>query len=550
MPLNFRKKLFASAIALFLAFSTAQAQVISGYIGSTSADDGYKGDIRKVTITKNPAQDSQNRIELTYDTKGRCIARTSAGQSAKYTYGNGYVIETTGSYVSSKATFNDDNTLKEYTTYNSKGKIIRHDTYTYKNGKPIGMERTDGQGNLVSKWTYTTDADGNTLVKNDTATSSYTYNTEGTLIKEYRQLQENAFFEVLYDDAGDEISYKGYSFPSQAIRMLGETPSTDTTYTINRTKDSAGRLKEVETIMLDKLNEQWFDADGNFVSSENRTNTVVELKWNSYRYDGKLAEVQTELWSAQTDENPTGYSSLAEEYFYNNNGLLTQIVIYDESGSEAKKHVYRYNEEGILDCVETSYADLEQTEKEYYSWNEKNQMISKLSHVDFNEEDEQLFPFQTSLEEYEYTEDEKLSKLYYTAISRLPSAEDGTVLQSSSSMEALFFYNKNGLLAKEQKKYKDRTETLLYYYDESGRKTKTSWLTEYPDGKKHYLEHAYIYEADGDYTKMTEYYSLRTKKVYTYNAKGNVSTIKLYEIYNIGGSDTAILTSVTEYAYN
>ena len=144
----------------------------------------------------------------------------------------------------------------------------------------------------------------------------------------------------------------------------------------------------------------------------------------------------------------------------------------------------------------------------------------------------------------------QLSKLYYTAISRLPSAEDGTVLQSSSSMEALFFYNKNGLLAKEQKKYKDRTETLLYYYDESGRKTKTSWLTEYPDGRKHYLEHAYIYEADGDYTKMTEYYSLRTKKVYTYNAKGNVSTIKLYEIYNIGGSDTAILTSMTEYAYN
>ena len=551
----FRKKLAASAVVLFIFFSTVNAQILSGYIGSTSAEDGYKGEIRKVTIIKRrvangkPEPNPQGSIEIIYDTKGRCISRYSTGQSTKYTYGNGYLIETTGSYISAKAIFNADNTLDEYITYNPAGQIIRSDKYTYKNGKIVGMNRTDALGKTISQWTYTTDSDGNTLIQNDTATSSYTYSPDGVLLKEYKQYHENTYSETIYNDTGDEISYKGYTYPSQAMRMLGDIPMKDITSNVNRRTDKNGRVVEIENCILEKVEEQWFDEDGNFVSSEKRTDNTIELKWNSYRYDGKLAEIQTELWKAPSEENSTGYSSLAEEYFYNNDGLLTQIIIYDETGSETEKHIYKYDDDGALYSMETVRSEIEQSEYAFYTWNDNDQIETKLTY-DKNFADESSSSFFTDMEEYEYEPDGKVSKIYYTSIARLIVPDGSKPLQNASSSETDFFYDKNGLLIKERKIYKNTIETLVYRYDANGKKTQTFRLEENPDGTSEYSERFYSYEADEDCIKMTEYNSLRTKKTYSYNDKGNISAIKEYEIRYIDGTETNILTSVTEYKYN
>ena len=165
-----------------------------------------------------------------------------------------------------------------------------------------------------------------------------------------------------------------------------------------------------------------------------------------------------------------------------------------------------------------------------------------------------MHTFYTDIEEYEYTDNGKVSRIYSTSISRQLLFGDTKPIQSSSSMEQSFFYDRNGFLTKESTILKffntSSIYTTHYSYDAIGRKKCTFSFSEDSDGASYYRENSYSYEDDGEYTKVTEYDTFRTKKVYSYNEKGNISTIKLYEIRNIDGKNTDYLTSITEYTYN
>lgn len=547
MPLFSLKKLTTSAIFLLTAAFALHAQTLSGYTGSTSMEDGYKGNISKVTITKTLFKTgTTEKTEILYDSKGRCIAQNKSGQSTKYTYSGNSFIETTEGLITAKASFDSNGNLKKYTTYNPEGKIILYDEYSYKNGKISGMERIDGQGRPVATWTYSIDSDGNTLIQNEAASSLYTYSPAGILIKEYKQFHENAFIEILYDDDGNELSYKFFYFPSQAIKMLGDIPITDIIHTRNSITDDEGRTKEVTTNSFNKMNDKWYDSDGNIVSSEVREIEKIKMEWYSYRYDGKLAEVQTEHWVQPSEENLTGYSSLAEEYFYNNDGMLTQIVAYDERGNETERLVHKYDDDGLLYSTTTTTEPIELA---FYTWNDKELLESKITHITFIAEDDPGYSFNTYAEEYEYDKNENISKISYTSIFRL-TLNGSSPVQSASFKETSFSYDEDNLLLKKKTREKKATTTEYYAYDDLGRKTLSSMLTETENEKPFYTETSYRYEPDGDLTKVTEYESVHTKKVYTYNEIGNIARIDEYEIWYIDGAYKDMITSVTEYKYN
>ena len=543
------RKLIISVAVLLVAFSALQAQTLSGYTGSTSAKDGYNGRIKKVTITQadiSGTEETQSPVtttEIEYDAEGRRVSVKNSGHTTKYAYSKDSFTTTTDGYVTAKATFFSDGNLKEYITYKSSGSIIRKDTYTRgSDGKITSMERTDGQGKTISSWTYTTDRLGNTVIKTADGSSSYTFNPSGVLVKEFIADSKNSWSERIYDEYGFEAAMRIFSFPDSGMIMQRDIPTTEISYTTEYKLDEQNRIKEIETGKLTKQYEKWYNEDGKYVSSEERRNGNITLTWLSYRYDGNLAEIYTEHWQSPTEGNPTGYSSNTDTYFYNNEAALTQIVSYDETGSEKERIVFTYDDDGNLFLTE---AENEPNEKNYYSWNASNQMTSKLCCI----EDDSLF--YAGMEEYSYNEDGTTAKTSYTQIWRIIMDDmPKKTTQFSSKAESLFFYDQNGLLRKKETEYDDRKETEFYDYDEEGRAIILSVLTEYPNNTILYGEKTYKYEEDVDYTGMTEFDSLHTKKVYTYNAAGNISSIKEYEIQFIDGTYTDTLYSVTTYTYN
>ncbi len=556
-PYNFsmlsRKKLAISAAALVFVLSSAYAQTLSGYTGSTSTTDGYKGEIRKVTTTKKQYDAhgikpvTEARTEYIYNSKGQRIATKTPETSITYTYGSGFFIVTAEGRVTAKATFNDDGTLKAYESYKKTGKRLRRDTYTYKDGKIAAMERTDENGKILSKWTYKTDADGNTLITSEDGNSSYTYSADGILLREYQSADGLSGTEKLYDASGFETSLKMFSLPSPDNMMPPDIPTTDISYTKDCKTDGEGRITEVVSGVFIKLNDKWYDADGLYVSSEERRNGKICLTWISYRYDGLLAEIQTEYWSAPTDENRTGYTSLAEEYFYNGDDELTQIITYDETGNEAERVTYIYGDDGLLAATET---DAEPKTTVSYVWNSDRKVSSKLAR---SIQDDM---FITSIEEYAYDKRGNVTELFVTSIQKsasgsgTESSNTANTVQFATRTESRYFYDSDGVLAKKETLCKDKKETEYYDYDESGRLILAAVYTEFGDGAMTYSEKAYKYEEDLDCTKVSEYDSLHTKKVYSYNKAGNVSGIKEYETRFKDGAYSDIITSVTEYVYN
>lgn len=556
-PYNFimlsRKKLAISAAAILFVLSSAYAQTLSGYTGSTSTADGYKGDIRKVTITKKQYDAhgikslSEARTEYIYNSKGQRISTKTPEMNISYTYGSGFFIVTAESRITAKATFNSDGTLKAYESYNNTGKLLRRDTYSYKDGKIAAMERTDEQGKLLSKWTYKTDADSNTLITSEDGTSAYTYSADGVLLREYTSADGISGTEKLYDDKGFEISLKRFSLPSPDIMMPPDIPTTDISYTTDCKTDGEGRITEVASGAFIKLNDKWYDADGFYVSSEERRNGKICLTWISYRYDGLLAEVQTEFWSAPTDENWSGYTSLAEEYFYNGDDELTQVIAYDEAGNEASRITYIYDDNGLLAATET---DTEPKTTVSYVWNSDGKVSSKLAR---SIQDDM---FIASIEEYAYDESGNVTEQFVTSIqksasgSSTDSGNTANTVQFATRTESRFFYDSDGVLAKKETLSKDKKETEYYDYDESGRLILTAVYTEFGSGAMTYSEKAYKYEEDLDCTKVSEYDSLHTKKIYSYNKAGNISGIKEYETRFKDGIYSDVITTVTEYVYN
>ena len=547
--MTFRRTLTISAIALLAVFS-AHAQTLSGYTGSTRATDGYSGNIKKVTITKtiyNPDTSSvygTNRTEIVYDTKGRRISLNSDGNITKYTYGNDSLTTSSDGKTTAKASFNSDGTLKEQTSFNTAGNVLRRDTYIYgAGGKITEMRRTDSHGDLISKWIYTTDERGNTVVMSEDGSSCYVFSPAGVLLKEIKSADGFPRSEKTFDENGFEASEKEYIHPLSATMMQNNIPTTDITYETERKTDEKGRIKEIVTVRKTKLNDKWLDADGNLVSSEERKNWEETFSWLSYRYDGKLAEVQTETWTSPTGENPTGYSSLAHEYMYDSNGVLTQIVTYDETGSESDRMLYKYDDNGKL-----FYTITENDEKTLYAWNDDESLASKLCY----QITEDGSYFNTSIEEYSYNKDGSTAKKTYTNILMLMGLfgeKQGVPVQFATRATTLFYYDNRGLLKKMQIQCEDRTETEFYAYDNKERKTIAALYVEYNDNDAYYKETSYSYEDDVDFTKITEYNSYRTKKTYTYDKSGNIKTVKEYEIRYKDGTHADALCSVTEYAY-
>ena len=547
--MTFRNTLTISAIALLAVFST-HAQTLSGYTGSTRTTDGYSGNVKKVTITKtlyNPdteAVDYTSRTEIAYDAKGRRISLDSDGYSTKYSYDNDSFTASSDGSITAKATFNRDGTLKDHIMYNTNGAILRHDTYIYdKNGEIREMQRTDSHNDLMTRWIYSKDEKGNTIAINEDGSTIYVFNPSGILIKEEKGNNAYSRYEKTYDESGFESSVKEYMHPLSVTMMRDNIPTTDIAYRSERKTDEKGRIMEIVTERLTKLNDKWLDAEGNLVSSETRKNGEETFSWLSYRYDGNLAEVQTETWTTPTDDNPAGYTSLANEYMYNGNDVLTQIVTYDETGCESGKTLFKYDDDGKL-----FYTLTDADEKTVYAWNENGSLESKLNYK-VTEDGSYL---NTSIEEYAYNDDGSASKTTYTNILMLMvlfGEVPGTPVQFATRTTTSFAYGEDGLLTKMQTQCEDRTETEFYEYDDKKRKTLASLFVEYNDNDAYYKETSYNYEDDVDFTKITEYSSYRTKKTYTYDKSGNIQTVKEYEIRYKDGVHTDALCSVTEYAY-
>ncbi len=534
---------------LFFTVSVLIAQSLSGYTGSNRREDGYIGPINKVTISKTRINDggedpgAEATTEITYDKKGRRTSMRTGNLLVKYAYTKDSFTATTDGNVTTKATFNEDGTLNEYISYNSAGKIIIKDTYTYSSdGNIVCMNRTDEKDNIISSWFYTVDMNGNTVVKNEDNSISYTFSPKGVLLEEFVANNENSWSEKIYDSYGFESAVKIYSFPDSGMIMQKDIPTTEITYTTESILDDKGRIKELISGRFTKQNEKWFNERGDFVSSEERRNSNITLSWLSYRYDGKLAEIHTERWTSPSEENPTGYSSNTDEYLYNNDAALTQIVSYNETGNETERIIFTYDDYGNLFVSE---AANEPNEKNYYSWNDENQLMSKLCCI----EDESLF--YTGIEEYSYNEDGSAAKTQYTQIWRIIIDEQPKkTSQFSSKAESIFFYNQEGLLSRKETLYDDRKEIEFYDYDEEGREVLLSLITKHIDGTELYAEKSYRYMDDIDYTEMTEYDSFREKKIYSYDELGNISTIQEYEIQYIDGEYKDIPYSVTTYTYN
>lgn len=542
-----RKKLAVSAAVLFLAASSAHTQPISGYTGSTNVSDGYSSNVKKVTEVYTIYDGMSSKIlqstkkELVYDSKGRRISEKSSAANLKYTYGNGYVIITSGNTVTGKAYFDGNAALTEYIAYDSAGHTKYRDTYFFDaNGKIIEMVRTDEHDTPQAKWVYSTDGDGNTTITKDDGNAFYVYDKAGNLLKQIYGENGQTVFEITYDEYGNWTSYVSYKHP-QAEMMQSDIPSKVINYKTERTTDSKGKVKEIITDEAEKIRDTWLDMDGKIIASEMRQSNMEVFSWYSYRYDGLLAEVQTETWGYRTDENPTGYTSLVNEYFYDNNDALMKVITYDETGAEVEVESYNYDEDGKL--LITSSDDGRKT---FYIWNDDGSLASKLS----KSEDEDSF-FQTVINEYSYNEDGTLSKENETGISMIVLDEDPeNMMQSSYRDSTSYFYNEAGLLTKKQMTNDERTDTNLYFYDDDGKKTKETCYTEYSDNRSSYSEILYTYEDDMDSTKVTEYNSSRTKKIYEYDASGNPKTIREYKIRETNGKRDAVLRSITEYTYN
>ena len=542
-----RKKLAVSAAVLFLAASSAHTQPISGYTGSTNVSDGYSSNVKKVTEVYTIYDGTSAKIlqstkkELVYDSKGRRISEKSSAANLKYTYGNGYVIITSGSTITGKAYFDGNGALTEYTAYDSEGHTKYRDTYFFDaNGKITEMVRTDEHDTPQAKWAYSTDGDGNTTITKDDGNAFYVYDKAGNLLKQIYGENGQTVFEITYDEYGNWTSYVSYKHP-QAEMMQSDIPSKVINYKTERTTDSKGKVKEIITDETEKIRDTWLDIDGKIIASEMRQSNIEVFSWYSYRYDGLLAEVQTETWGYRTDENPTGYTSLVNEYFYDNNDVLMKVITYDETGAEVEVESYNYDEDGKL--LTTSSDDGRKT---FYIWNDNGSLASKLS----KSEGEDSF-FQTVINEYSYNEDGTLSKENETGISMMVLDEESeNMMQSSYRDSTSYFYNEAGLLTKKQMTNDERTDTNLYFYDDDGKKTKETCYTEYSDNRSSYSEILYTYEDDMDSTKVTEYNSSRTKKIYEYDASGNPKTIREYKIRETNGKRDAVLRSITEYTYN
>lgn len=542
-----RKKLAVSAAVLFLAVSSAQAQPISGYTGSTNVSDGYSSNVKKVTIVYALFDETSAKIlqstkkELIYDSKGRRISERSNAANLKYTYGNDYVIITSGNTVTGKAYFDANGALTEYTAYDRTGYTQYRDTYFYDtNGKIIEMVRTDGDNVPQAKWVYSSDSDGNTTITKDDGNAFYVYDSAGNLIKQIIGENGQTISEITYDEYGNWTSYISYKHP-QAEMTQSDIPSRVINYKIERTTDSKGKVKEIITDETEKIKDTWLDPDGKIIASEMRLSNMEIFSWHSYRYDGKLAEVQTETWGYRTDENPTGYSSLVNEYFYGSNDDLMKVITYDETGNETEVESYNYADDGRLLTTITDDG-----RKTFYIWNDDGLLASKLS----KSEVEGYF-FQTVATEYSYNENGTMSKEVETGISMMILDEESEdMMQNTYRDSTSYYYNDAGLLTKKQMTNDERTDTNLYFYDDDGKKTKETCFTEYNDNRSSYSETLYTYEDDMDSTKVTEYKSSRTKKIYEYDASGNPKTIREYEIRETNGKRDAVLRSITEYTYN
>ncbi len=542
-----RKKLAVSAAVLFLAASSAQAQPISGYTGSTNVSDGYSSNVKKVTIVYALFDETSAKIlqstkkELIYDSKGRRISERSNAANLKYTYGNDYVIITSGNTVTGKAYFDANGALTEYTAYDRTGYTQYRDTYFYDtNGKIIEMVRTDGDNVPQAKWVYSSDSDGNTTITKDDGNAFYVYDSAGNLIKQIIGENGQTISEITYDEYGNWTSYISYKHP-QAEMTQSDIPSRVINYKIERTTDSKGKVKEIITDETEKIKDTWLDPDGKIIASEMRLSNMEIFSWHSYRYDGKLAEVQTETWGYRTDENPTGYSSLVNEYFYGSNDDLMKVITYDETGNETEVESYNYADDGRLLTTITDDG-----RKTFYIWNDDGLLASKLS----KSEVEGYF-FQTVATEYSYNENGTMSKEVETGISMMILDEESEdMMQNTYRDSTSYYYNDAGLLTKKQMTNDERTDTNLYFYDDDGKKTKETCFTEYNDNRSSYSETLYTYEDDMDSTKVTEYKSSRTKKIYEYDASGNPKTIREYEIRETNGKRDAVLRSITEYTYN
>ena len=542
-----RKKLAVSAAVLFLAASSAQAQPISGYTGSTNVSDGYSSNVKKVTIVYALFDETSAKIlqstkkELIYDSKGRRISERSNAANLKYTYGNDYVIITSGNTVTGKAYFDENGALTEYTAYDRTGYTQYRDTYFYDtNGKIIEMVRTDGDNVPQAKWVYSSDSDGNTTITKDDGNAFYVYDSAGNLIKQIIGENGQTISEITYDEYGNWTSYISYKHP-QAEMTQSDIPSRVINYKIERTTDSKGKVKEIITDETEKIKDTWLDPDGKIIASEMRLSNMEIFSWHSYRYDGKLAEVQTETWGYRTDENPTGYTSLVNEYFYGSNDDLMKVITYDETGNETEVESYNYADDGRLLTTITDDG-----RKTFYIWNDDGLLASKLS----KSEVEGYF-FQTVATEYSYNENGTMSKEVETGISMMILDEESEdMMQNTYRDSTSYYYNDAGLLTKKQMTNDERTDTNLYFYDDDGKKTKETCFTEYNDNRSSYSETLYTYEDDMDSTKVTEYKSSRTKKIYEYDASGNPKTIREYEIRETNGKRDAVLRSITEYTYN
>ena len=402
------------------------------------------------------------------------------------------------------------------------------------------MVRTNEHDEPLAKWIYASDSDGNTTITKDDGNAFYVYDKDGNLIKQIAGKNGQTIFEITYDEYGNWTSFISYKHP-QAEMMQNDIPSKIINYKTERVTDSKGKVKEIITDETEKIRDTWLDIDGKIIASEMRQSDKEVFSWYSYRYDGLLAEVQTETWGYRTDENPTGYTSLVNEYFYGNNDTLMQVVTYDETGSETEVESYIYDEDGRLLTTSTDSG-----RKTFYIWNDDGSLASKLS----KSEEEDYF-FQTVINEYSYNENGTLSKEVETGISRM-ILDDGSenMMQNSYRDSTCYFYNEAGLLTKKQMTNDERTDTNLYFYDDDGKKTKETCFTEYKDNRSSYSEILYTYEDDVDSTKVTEYKSFKTKKNYEYDESGNPKTIREYKIREIEGKTDAVLYSITVYTYN
>jgi hypothetical protein len=212
----------------------------------------------------------------------------------------------------------------------------------------------------------------------------------------------------LFDSSGNLVERQQYSWKDGSLQMLDVLVYEEGVLFRKEEFDATSNRKDVTTYDYDSVGHLVVEKIySNF--NDSLKGTTITMKNREYDELGHLTKEFISL--------PNGKSFLEHEFFYNNNGKISEAKTFDISGHWKLSYFYEYDESNRSESIYKQFADGEKKIDNDYIYDDQNKLI----------------------EIKNYTEGETYAKRYTQT----------------------FFYTRDGLIDKQV--YED-TERNDYYY--------------------------------------------------------------------------------------